>query len=262
MNSLSNALHCGKLAARRVGNVRCFSSRRSRNAAMQQKQDDLLSRLGAEVDSNAAAEMNESPDIIHKKEISETERIAKTIHLQKQRTELFLEAGYMTRSLYRSCLRNINLIRNGSDKDIKDFETREEREKSDRSSATFSFEPSVDRENELSSRALYYLAFLKESFNQEVDCLAAEPWKEDNVIRFIHLMRQGEERRKWVLNDYGFDDPFRDKWDEDLFVKWEEQVQKLIHETYELKDWRFQKDFTNVDEDDDGDIEWNDNNGN
>lgn len=181
--------------------------------------------------------------------------------LKNERLELLQDAGYMTRSLYRSCLRSIHLLRLGNANDMTDFQEREEKQKSDRlDRRTFSFEPPVDRENELSSRALYYLAFLNESFHQEVDCLvSADPWKEDQVTRFTHLMRQGEHRRKWILGDYKFDDPFSKQWDEEFFVDWEGRAQKLIRDTYELKGWLFQKDFINNDEDDsnnDIDIDW------
>eukprot|EP00558_Chaetoceros_sp_UNC1202_P005838 CAMPEP_0197256792 /NCGR_PEP_ID=MMETSP1429-20130617/76623_1 /TAXON_ID=49237 /ORGANISM="Chaetoceros sp., Strain UNC1202" /LENGTH=65 /DNA_ID=CAMNT_0042720461 /DNA_START=48 /DNA_END=241 /DNA_ORIENTATION=+ len=65
----------------------------------------------------------------------------------------------MTKSLYRTCIRCIKLLRNGNRYDEDDFQTREEEQKKQlESSTSFTFEPPVDRDNELSSRAQYYMA--------------------------------------------------------------------------------------------------------
>jgi len=191
-------------------------------------------------------------------------------HLQEKRSQLFHDAGVMTKSLYRSCLRCIPLIRAGNEHDMADFDQREREQKLNRSKEGFgfnnnhhgggflSFEPPVDRENELSSRAMYYLAFAKEAFHQEIDCLEENPWRVDNVKRFLYLIRQGEERRKWLLDEYKFHDPYAEKWNEDKLLKWEDEAWKLVKETYELNGWMYQKDDVTgdyVDTMDDG-IEW------
>jgi len=181
--------------------------------------------------------------------------------ISEERTTLFREAGILTKSLYRSSLRCVNFIREGNQHDLADFEAREEQQKTGRFkkdfTASFSFEPPVERENELSSRAMYYLAHAKESFHQEVDCLVADPWREEHLKRFIYLMRQGEEKRKWILEDYRFLDPYPHKWDEEQMQEWEGKAWKLIRETYALNGWLYQDDFTTDDEDyqDEG-IDW------
>ena len=243
----------------RTGVIRGFSSPRdNRHAAMQQKQKELFSMIDSHQD---AATTTNSSDAISKTEPHTQEKEEQRKRLEQERKLLFHEAGVMTKSLYRSNLRCVNLIREGNQHDVADFEAREEEQKSERLntsiSASFSFQPPVDRNNELSSRALYYLAFAKESFNQEVDCLVSDPWREENLTRFLYLIRQGEERRKWVLEDYKFVDPYPDKWDEDSLVKWEDSAWKLIRETYKLNGWLFKDDFANDDKDyvDEG-IDW------
>jgi len=226
---------------------------------MQQKQEDLFSML----DSHQVAQEIKSPDSrLHEtKSNDESKDEIQVQRLQEDRVQLFKEAGMMTKALYRSCLRSVNLIRDGNQHDFADFEAREEEQKTDRLqksiSASFSFEPPVDRDNELSSRALYYLAYTKESFHQEVDCLVAEPWREDNLKRFLYLIKQGERKRKWVLEDYKFDDPHTNKWEEVKLEVWEAKAWKLIRETYDSNGWVYQDDFANNDEDyqDEG-IDW------
>jgi hypothetical protein len=263
---------------------RCLSSRRSgggRISSLQQKQQDLFSMIDnlnhdrdQDLQSKELGHENAEAGTIARtppttttmprpteKSVLEDEK--KMARFKQERRELLRDAGYMTRSLYRSCLRSIYLIRKGNENDMAEFQQREEQEKSDRlnrgPSMSFSFEPPVDRENELSSRALYYLAFVNESFHQEVDCLISDPWKEDQVTRFIHLMREGEEKRKWVLKEYKFEDSFSKQWNGDMFNDWEARARQLIFDSYQLKGWLFQKDFINDDDDginDDVIIDW------
>jgi outer membrane phospholipase A len=239
---------------------RWFSSRRNRSAAMQQKQEDLFSMMDSH--QVVAQENNSTDNRLHEtKSNDESKDEVQVQRLQEDRVQLYKEAGMMTRALYRSCLRNVNLIRDGNQHDFADFEAREEEQKTGRLkkaiTASFSFEPPVDRDNELSSRALYYLAYTKESFHQEVDCLEVEPWREDNLNRFLFLMKEGDEKRKWVLNDYKFDDPHANKLEEVKLEEWEAKAWKLIRETYDSKGWVYLDDFAKDDEDykDEG-IDW------
>eukprot|EP00979_Chaetoceros_neogracilis_P018154 scaffold10555_cov228-Chaetoceros_neogracile.AAC.6 len=247
--------------------VRSFSvKQRNRSARMQQKQEDLISMIESHQetrdkkfpsDSDGASTILFTSESNSKKNHDEIQQ-----RLGEERATLFKEAGVLTRSLYKSCLRCVEFIRDGNQHDFEDFEAREEQQKTGRFtrdlSASFSFEPPVERENELSSRAMYYLAYTKESFNQEVDCLFADPWREDSLKRFIYLIRQGEEKRKWILEDYRFMDPCPEMWDEERIQEWEKKAWKLIRETYALNGWLYQDDFTNDDEDyqDEG-IDWN-----
>jgi hypothetical protein len=118
--------------------------------------------------------------------------------LEKERIQLFQEAKAMTLSLYRTCIRCTKRIRHGNAYDEEQFQIREDEQKSNRirssPSKSLSFEPPVDRDNELESRALYYLAFTKEAFGQEVDCLTKNKsslWREEDISRFIYLLKQG-----------------------------------------------------------------------
>lgn len=161
--------------------------------------------------------------------------------IKKEREELFQEAHLITLSLYRTCLRCIRIMRPGNSHDDQDFTKREESQlqamenlnigSSKTSGGTFSFEPPVDRENELTSRAFYYLAHVQESFGQEVDCLAKDPWMEDDIERFVHLMAKGEERRRWIMKEYKFKDPYIDSWDGSRLDRFEVRVTDFVKKT-------------------------------
>lgn len=252
------------------------TSNGSRESILQQKQRDLFAMMEShqeEIDSSLEdLKHNNNRDgiIIQTTTQNSTggdDMIQPSKHLQEQRATLIHDAGIMTKSLYRSCLRCVQLIRHGNEHDMADFDEREKQQKLNRSKQGFSgfdgfsssLEPPVDRDNELSSRAMYYLAFAKESFHQEIDCLEQDPWRIENVKRFLYLMRQGEERRKWLLQEYKFEDPYAEKWNEDKLLDWEEKAWKLVKETYESNGWVYQKDgdvtVDEVDTIDDG-IDW------
>jgi hypothetical protein len=241
---------------------------------LQQKQRELLAMIESHHEKNSSS-LDSTQDgnlIVHNTNdsTSDTQQQRRQIqptHLQEKRAQLFHDAGVMTKSLYRSCLRCIQLIRHGNEHDMADFDEREQ-QMLNRSKNQFdfhvslsSFEPPVDRDNELSSRAMYYLAFAKESFHQEIDCLEQDPWRVDNVKRFLYLIRQGEERRKWLLHEYQFEDPYAEKWDEDKVLEWEEKAWKLVKETYDSNGWVYQKDDVIMGDDgidamDDDGIDW------
>jgi hypothetical protein len=65
---------------------------------------------------------------------------------------LLEEASFLTRSLYRICLRSVNVIRFGNDFDEKDFQRRDE-EFSNPRPGVISMSPPPNREDELRSRA-------------------------------------------------------------------------------------------------------------
>jgi len=174
--------------------------------------------------------------------------------IKKERKEIFQEAHLLTLSLYRTCLRCIRIMRPGNTHDDQEFRKREEGQLQDMeklgvgssrsSGGTFSFEPPVDRENELTSRAFYYLAHVQESFGQEVDCLAKDPWMEDNIERFVHLMAKGEERRRWIMKEYKFKDPYIDSWDGPRLDRFEVRITDFVKKTYAQRGWLLKSDMT------------------
>ena len=165
-----------------------------------------------------------------------------------EREFLVAEASAMTKSLYRTCLRSVEILRPGNGRDEADFAEREEAQlrmfdddDDDAAGGTAgslsAFSPPVDRSNELESRAEYYAEWTRENFAQEMDCLATEPWREDDVARYLHFLRVGEERRRWVLKDYGFDDPFGDIFDPDRVDRFEKRATKFLEHSYGSRGW-------------------------
>jgi len=172
-----------------------------------------------------------------------------------EREFLVAEASAMTKSLYRTCLQSVEILRPGNGRDEADFAEREEAQlrmfDDDDDDATSTgggkgtgtagslsaFSPPVDRSNELESRADYYAEWTRENFAQEMDCLATEPWREDDVARYLHFLRVGEDRRRWVLKDYGFDDPFGDIFDPDRVDRFEKQATKFLENSYGSRGW-------------------------
>jgi len=198
------------------------------------------------------------------------------------------EASFLSRSLYRSCVRSARLVgRPGNQHDDREFAERERLERQrleERFSASFESAPSsasiveeeedqhrangsltkrrtagdstdgdgvdirlssmlsmlppVDREDELRSRSEYYLQYARENFVQESDCLDFQQqqqrhslsssssssssartrrgwWSEQQIERFVHHVRKGNDHRKWLLADMKFDDPFAGGFDSD-----------------------------------------------
>ena len=71
-------------------------------------------------------------------------------------------------------------------------------------------------------------------------------WREDQVEKFVYLIRLGEEKRQWILNDYEFEDPYNstqkdtDNWPkelEDRLRKFEGRSNSLVREMYHRKGW-------------------------
>jgi hypothetical protein len=50
-------------------------------------------------------------------------------------------------------------------------------------------------------RSDYYLDWASESIFQESDCLNGE-WSQENVDRYLFFIRQGEEKRQWLLKEF------------------------------------------------------------
>ena len=95
--------------------------------------------------------------------------------LEQERAALLDDASFLTRSVYRNCVRSIRLIRWGNASDERDFQEREEAQMRDLSASIMdrqkdqrfsmiSMLPPVDREDELRSRAEYYGQYAREMF--------------------------------------------------------------------------------------------------
>lgn len=158
---------------------------------------------------------------------------------RQQRHELFIQASYLTKSLYRTCLRSIRVIRPGNVHDTHEFVRREDTQLSKKeapSPSSFSEftmkNLPVDRENELSSRHEYYLAYTRENFYQESDCLSVDhPWRHEHVDRYLHMIRNGEAHRRWILNEYKFEDPYYiEEKNESGLEKFDKLARELIRQ--------------------------------
>jgi len=164
-----------------------------------------------------------------------------------ERTFLMEEAGFLAKSLYRTCLRSVTVLRPGNHKDEKDFREREEQQIADLDDEggglIFSMEPPVNRENELQSRADYYYTHLRENYNSDSQCLDRKPWKEHDIEVFMHFLKNGEKRRRYVLKDYRFDDPYKSSFNADRVKQFEARANVLLRDTYVANDWLLMSDI-------------------
>lgn len=245
---------------------KCFSSTtlvRSRND-LKHKEDALLSLIKSHSDSTRDKTINNETALQNSP--SKEKKLERDI--LKRKDELWEEANSITKSLFRTCIRSTKVIRPGNDEDEASFKKREENQKNSfsvgsSSQGSFSFEPPVDRENELFSRYSYYLEWARESFHQESDCLASDSWREEDVGRYVHFVRQGEDKRKWVLNDYKFDDPYVNVFENDRLDVFEKNATQLVKDIYSQKGWKLSseiKEAYNNDEHLDDEF-WNDEDG-
>jgi hypothetical protein len=217
------------------------AAKRARRKAAKEKEAEMWAHQEATAQivlKRQEAELRESQDIV---QTPEEKQEKQRIHVRDQkRHSLLLEAGAMSRSLYRTCLRCVKIMRQGNEHDEAEFRQREENQfvsmKDALATGTLPVGP-VDRENELSSRAIYYLGHTRENFIGEHDCLKWNPWKEEHVDRYLHFLRQGEYKRKWVMNDYKFPDPYANVFDNDRVDRWEAQARELLKDTYDAHGW-------------------------
>lgn len=159
----------------------------------------------------------------------------------KIQKELLADAGCITKSIFRTCLRSVRLIRFGNERDEEDFKEREQRREQeendfmsgksaeDASLGLFSMMPAVDREDELRSRADYYTQYARENIAQEADCLplgkhAVGGLQEYDVERFMFLLKKAEKERRWLLVDMGFQDPYQKSYPKELADQFEEKA--------------------------------------
>jgi hypothetical protein len=216
------------------------AAKRERRKAAKEKEAEMWAHQDAaaqKVLKRQEAELRESKDHVE----TPDEKEKKQRNRDSERHALFLEAGAMSRSLFRTCLRCVKIMRQGNSHDEAEFREREENQlksmKDALVSGSFSMCPPVDRENELDSRAIYYHGHTREHFDGEYDCLKCDPWKEEHVDRYLHFLRQGEHKRKWVMNDYKFPDSYARVFDNERVDRWEARVRELLKDTYDTNGW-------------------------
>ena len=137
------------------------------------------------------------------------------------REDLVNEAAYLTKALYRNCIRSVRLIRWGNSFDDKEFQRREEEFQNPTVGGVISMAPPPNKEDELRSRAEYYHSYTREYFTQESDCLENDPLLERDIRRYLYYLRKGEKDRKWLLGDMLFPDPYKNSFDHDRVKRFE-----------------------------------------
>ena len=146
------------------------------------------------------------------------------------REDLLDEASYLTKSLYRNCIRSVRLIRWGNAFDDKEFKRREEEFQNPTAGGVISMAPPPNKEDELQSRAEYYHSYTREYFTQESDCLENDPLLKRDIRRYLYYLRKGEKDRKWLLGDMLFPDPFKNSFDKDRLKRFEDMSKKYFGE--------------------------------
>lgn len=189
---------------------------------------------------------------------STSRQVKEQSELHEEREQLTQQAKGLTLSLFRACLKSAKILKSCNPRDEENFRKREderlEKLSDDLSSlGGISFTPPIDRENELISRAMYYSQYASESFHQDSDCLMNDPWKEVDIEKYVYLMRQGNDYRKWVLDDNLFEDDVN--WDIKHLDEWECRAKNHVRVIYEANGWALSSemdiDGTLSDDDDD-----------
>jgi len=157
-----------------------------------------------------------------------TRRITSSVPVS--RDDLIDDAAYLTKSLYRRCLRSLNLIRWGNTFDDKEFEKRENEFQNPTAGSRISMSPPPNKQDELKSRAEYYHSYAREYFTQESDSLDNEPLNNRDIRRYLYYLRKGETDRKWLLGDMMFSDPYKDSIDQKRINKFESMSRKYLGE--------------------------------
>mmetsp|Transcript_10323 Transcript_10323/g.28404 ORF Transcript_10323/g.28404 Transcript_10323/m.28404 type:complete len:241 (-) Transcript_10323:192-914(-) len=145
-----------------------------------------------------------------------------------QRKILLQQAGYMTRTLYRLCMKSTHVIRWGNEFDEMEFQKREEEFSNPTPGGSMSMAPPPNREDELRSRTEYYQSYARECFSQESDALDNDPLREKDVRRYLYYLRKAEKDRKWLLGDMMFADPYKERFDMQQIDDWEALAYKYL----------------------------------
>jgi hypothetical protein len=110
------------------------------------------------------------------------------VSMTEEKDELIREARLITLSFWRICIRCIRLLREVD---------------CDKPSSSLPFFNMMQDDEVLQKkwRSDYYLDWASESIFQESDCLNGE-WSQENVDRYLFFIRQGEEKRQWLLKEF------------------------------------------------------------
>jgi len=90
-------------------------------------------------------------------------------------------------------------------------------------------------------RAEYYHQFARENLFQESDCLSSldehetNPLHEQDVDRFLFLLKKGDHDRNWLLQDMMFPDPYKQRFNTDLAKAFEEKALTYIQESQRVQ---------------------------
>jgi hypothetical protein len=152
------------------------------------------------------------------------------------REDLRNEAEFLTKSLYRTCLRSVRVIRWGNAFDAKEFERREEEFQNPTAGGIMSMAPPPNKEDELRSRAEYYHSFAREYFTQESDSLDNDPLMERDIKRYLYYLRKGEKDRKWLLGDMMFSDPYKNSLDQQRIQRFEAMSKRYLGKEDEVEE--------------------------
>ena len=120
----------------------------------------------------------------------------------------------------------------------------------------------VNRKEELNSRVNYYYNWARELIEQESDIFTYEKedenLTEDQVMRYFHFLRDGEEKRIFVLQKYGYKDPCSNLSCVNDIDELEKSMMNLIryqnrHQTTDYTFYESDNSIFNDDDDDDDD---------
>jgi len=89
--------------------------------------------------------------------------------------------------------------------------------------------------------------------HQDSDCLDSEIWLEESFDRYLRLILGGEEKRKWILQDYEFEDPYPSAFDFQRVQDFERRAKDLVNRSYTQRGWSKQPVETSIE---DADEEW------
>lgn len=139
-----------------------------------------------------------------------------SISADEEKDFLIREARSITLSFWRTCVRCIRLLREVD---------------CDKPSHNSQFSMMMHDDEELQKRwrSDYYLDWASENIFQESDCLNGE-WSQQNVDRYLYFIRQGEQKRQWLLKEFKFEkDPY--SFPHDRLLTFEKRAYALLAET-------------------------------
>mmetsp|Transcript_11157 Transcript_11157/g.18400 ORF Transcript_11157/g.18400 Transcript_11157/m.18400 type:complete len:350 (+) Transcript_11157:293-1342(+) len=157
---------------------------------------------------------------LHNKEINDPAKQLSTADIHAAQMQLLEEASYLTKTLYRKCLKSIQSLARGNERDETDFSEREQSEQdqldelfssstttkdgssnnNNTSSRVSLMAPPVNRQNELSSRANYYHAFAREHFDGHWNLLGRHGFhlgEEGNMRHGLGYVGGGQEGNRY-----------------------------------------------------------------